>query len=188
MNSRKMILRVSLIGSLTSVAACANTTPQGRPIEQGQDASVGSSYSYEGIPVTYEAVTGEIKADNPVGSFDQATGSPVISQQQAVSVAASRLRWTPARIVTAFLDWQGATIWEGGPVWVVSFQGGDTCPPIRGPETNYTGAQVCAGTIESAIIDAGSGSWIATFSNGSEAKLGSPTPEESMNRIFQVDE
>ena len=55
--------------------------------------------------------------------------------------------------------------WNGVPVWVVSFEGGDVCSPTTAPLPPDAG-EYCMGNTENVKIDATTGEWIDTFADG----------------------
>jgi hypothetical protein len=106
------------------------------------------------------------------------SGDPVISQDQAVDTAWQQIgNVHPASVLAAYVDWNGQ------PMWVVSFQGGDICPPVTG----YPGLDVagqCVGNSWNVKIDAVTGAWLDTFAGGPATNVGSASPAPSMVKIL----
>jgi hypothetical protein len=68
-------------------------------------------------------------------------------------------------------------------MWVVSFQGGDICPPVTG----YPGPDVagqCVGSAWNVKIDALDGTWVDTFAGGPTQASGSSATLMPMSRIL----
>jgi hypothetical protein len=97
------------------------------------------------------------------------------SQQDAVDTAWQQLGSIhPAQVLVACVSWNSQ------PVWVVSFEGGDVCPPVSGPPGNPDAGD-CIGNTMNARIDGVTGAWLDTFFDGpaltpAEAASASPAP------------
>ncbi len=133
------------------------------------------------VPVTTEDLSGTIQSENPAGTFAPGTGNATVSESSAIDTGWSRTGWrTPDRVVAGLVEFNGS------PTWLVSFQGGDTCMPVRGPATYPSGSSPCAGTIVNVLVDATSGDWTDTFSNGHLVPSGSATPAESLDQVLGI--
>jgi hypothetical protein len=106
-------------------------------------------------------------------------GEPPISEAQAVDRAWQQMGEVhPASVVAVYVSWNKQ------PMWVVSFQGGDICPPVTG----YPGADVagqCVGNTWNVKIDATTGAWVDTFAGGPATSPGASSPAPSMAKILR---
>ena len=179
-----------LVGCLASIGTVA-TLSGGSSANAAKEPTVGHHYSENSVPVTYETLVGTLAGGNPSGTFDQAEGTPGISQQQAVDLAWGRFKdFSPDRIIVGYLEWKGASsaVFAGGPIWVVSFQGGNIClPPPTTTTATLQESTNCGGTILTSVLDATSGRWVTDFENDPVQPAGSPTEEVPLDKLFSAD-
>lgn len=118
-------------------------------------ASSGISPSPTEVAITSPIVNPELGR-----TVTPAEVPPTISAETALSIADKAMASSkPNRILYAYV------VWNDLPVWVISYQGGDICPPVLGPPGSSVADQ-CAGNTISARIDSTTGEWLDTFADG----------------------
>jgi hypothetical protein len=103
------------------------------------EASVSGSSPTQSPDQPVEAVRVILDHEIDVPSYDRVItpglGEPPFGEEAAVDEAwrAVGEGTHPAAVVDVYVEWNGR------PMWVVSFQGGDVCPPIMGPPPGTAG-------------------------------------------------
>ncbi len=107
------------------------------------------------IGVLYQAVRfqGGPHWIRPLSATEPVSVDDAVSAAWDVMAPAS-----PQRIVVTLVEL------NGHPEWIVSFVGGDTCPPVHAPSLDDV--QSCVGNVWNVRIDAENGSFLSRFADG----------------------